>query len=296
MSSQRIPPIQGLLAFEALARLRSVVQASAELHVTPSAVSHRIRQLETRLGFRLFERADFQLSGDGAAYLRRVRDALAVLRDQPAADVTAAATRLRVAVPPTFSRELLLPRLAGFRQIYPEIELTLQVMIPLLNVTAADADIEIRFGAGPFADRESALLQTDRVSPVCSPALLAELGGSVRVDDAEGLGQARLIRCPLEPWRTWFLARGLVVEEPDGGAQFDDIGLVLDAAVAGFGIALMRLALGRAWLDSGRLVRLSAQSAPSPHHYFACWRPGVLERWECASFVDWLRQALQAGD
>ena len=57
MSAPRIPPIQGLLAFEALARLRSVTQAGEELSVTPSAVSHRIRQLELQLGFKLFARA-----------------------------------------------------------------------------------------------------------------------------------------------------------------------------------------------------------------------------------------------
>jgi LysR family transcriptional regulator, glycine cleavage system transcriptional activator len=70
------------------------------------------------------------------------------------------------------------------------------------------------------------------------------------------------------------------------------MGLVLDAAVAGFGVALMRLQLGTPWLDSGRLVRLSARSVPSPHHYFLCWKPGTLDRWECAAFVDWLQQAL----
>jgi DNA-binding transcriptional LysR family regulator len=68
--------------------------------------------------------------------------------------------------------------------------------------------------------------------------------------------------------------------------------LVLDAAVAGFGVAVMRLKLGAAWLDSGRLVRLSPREVPSPHHYFLCWKPGALQRWECASFVDWLRQSL----
>ena len=59
----------------------------------------------------------------------------------------------------------------------------------------------------------------------------------------------------------------------------------------GFGVALMRLQLGAAWLDSGRLVRLSERSVPSPHHYFLCWKAGTLDRWECAAFVEWLKQA-----
>jgi DNA-binding transcriptional LysR family regulator len=292
MAPPRIPPIQCLLAFDALARLRSVTLAGDELAVTPSAVSHRIRQLESQLGLRLFARGDFTLTHEGAAYLARVREALAALRQVPGRGVGGSAVRLRVAVTPTFSRQLLLPRLAAFRHAYPEVDLVLQVSIPVLNVTAEEADVEIRFGTGPFADRESIRLQADDVSPVCSPDYLNEAGPFEGFDSAEQVARARLIRCPLEPWRTWFSACGIALDEPADGAQFNDIGLVLDGAVAGFGVALMRLKLGAGWLESGRLVRLSEHSAASPHHYFVCWKPGALERWECAAFVDWLRGAL----
>ena len=293
----RIPPVQALLAFEAVARLRSVTQAAAELNVTPSAVSHRMRQLESQLGLRLFaNRGDFVPTVQGAAYLVRVREALAALQPPHAGDGQAAvaATRLRVAVTPTFSRQLLLPRLALFRHAYPDIELILQVTIPVHNVTSEDADIELRFGSGPFTDRESMHLLSDDVCPVCSPEYLEAAG---LVDDPfetqQTIARAHLIRTPLEPWRTWFRACGVALPEPASGSQFNDLGLVLDAAVAGFGVALMRLKLGRSWLDNGRLVRLSARSVRSPHDYFLCWKPGALQRWECAAFVDWLRQALR---
>ena len=289
MATLRIPPIQGLVAFEALARLRSVTLAGDELSVTPSAVSHRIRQLESQLGFKLFARADFSLTTDGAAYLARVREALAALQQVPGRGAVPGTTRLRVAVTPTFSRQLLLPRLALFRHAYPEIELVLQVSIPLLNVTAEEADIELRFGTGPWPDRDSVLLQSDAVCPVCSPDYLNEAGPFDGFDTTATVGRARLIRSPLEPWRTWFAANGITLDEPSAGAQFNDIGLVLDAAVAGFGVALMRLKLGAAWLDGGRLVRLSERSVPSPNHYFICWKPGTLDRWECAAFVEWLK-------
>lgn len=292
MAAPRIPPIQGLLAFETLARLRSVTLAGAELSVTPSAVSHRIRQLESQLGFKLFARSDFSLSSEGAAYLNRVREALAVLQQIPGRAGATGTTRLRVAVTPTFSRQLLLPKLALFRHAYPEIDLILQVTIPMLNVTAEEADIELRFGTGPYADRESIRLLSDEVCPVCSPEHLHEAGPFDGFATREAVTRARLIRCPLEPWRTWFTANGITLNEPSGGAQFNDIGLVLDAAVAGFGVALMRLRLGAAWLDNGRLVRLSECSVPSPHHYFLCWKPGALDRWECAAFVEWLQQAM----
>ena len=83
MSAVRIPPIQCLLTFEALARLRSVTLAAEELCVTPSAVSHRVRQLEQILGAKLFGRADFSLTTDGNKYLAHVREGLAILQKFP---------------------------------------------------------------------------------------------------------------------------------------------------------------------------------------------------------------------
>ena len=295
VAAARIPPIQALLAFEAVARLRMVTQAAEELSVTPSAVSHRIRQLEGQLGLKLFaHRSEFLPSAEGATYLARVREALAALQESPRAAGPGPA-HLRVAVTPTFSRQLLLPRLALFRHAYPDIELMLQVAIPVHNVTAEEADIELRFGAGPFPGRESMHLLSDEVCPVCSPGYLHEAGPFGDGFETEAaVSRAHLIRSPLEPWRTWFSACGIGLPEPASGNQFNDLGLVHDAAVAGFGVALMRLKLGQSWLDSGRLVRLSARSVRSPHDYFLCWKPGTLERWECASFVDWLRQAINA--
>jgi DNA-binding transcriptional LysR family regulator len=106
------------------------------------------------------------------------------------------------------------------------------------------------------------------------------------------IDRARLIRSPLEPWRTWFDACGIDRPEPAVGAQFNDLGLLFDAAVSGFGVALARSRLGHAWLASGRLVRLSPRAVPSPHHHHLCWRPGTMDRWECAAFADWIGQAL----
>jgi LysR family transcriptional regulator, glycine cleavage system transcriptional activator len=292
MAVPRIPPIQCLLAFEAVARLRSVSIAAEELSVTPSAVSHRIRQLESALGLALFTRADFRPTTEGAAYLAQVRTALRALERPPGHTEASGTTRLRVAVTPTFSREILLPRLALFRHAYPEIELTLQVSIPLLNVTAEDADLQIRFGAGGYGDVESLRVLSDEVFPVCSPEYLNEAGPFDGFDTALAVARARLIRSPLEPWRTWFDACGIELAEPRGGAQFNDVGLMLDAAVAGFGVTLARAKLGLAWLDSGRLIRLSPRAVASPHHHHICWKAGTLERWECAAFVDWLKAAL----
>lgn len=293
MPPPRIPPIHCLLSFEALARLRSVTLAADELNVTPSAVSHRMRQLESQLGVRLFARNDFTLSADGATYLAQVRQGLQALQQLPgSAPAAPRSAKLRLAVTPTFSRQILLPRLALFRHAYPDVELILQVAIPLLDVKAEEADMEIRYGTGPYAGVEQLRILSDEVVPVCSPDYLNEAGPFDGFDTLEQVSRARLIRSPLESWNTWFRACGIALPEPRAGAQFNDVGLMLDGAAAGFGVALMRLKLGRAWLDNGRLVRLSPRQVASPNHHFLCWKPGVLERWECAAFVDWLRLAL----
>jgi LysR family glycine cleavage system transcriptional activator len=285
----RIPPIQCLLTFEALARLRSVTQAADELCVTPSAVSHRVRQLEQIIGTKLFGRADFSLTTEGTEYLAHVREGLTALGRFPGKDALAGKRKLRVAVTPTFARSILMPRLRAFIDAYPEIDLTLQVSIPLLDVVAEDADLMVRFGTGRYADVEHLCLLTDDVVPMAAPAYLRENGPFETVEDLMG---AKLIKSPLEPWRTWFLAHGVDAPEPVEGSSFNDIGLMCDAAAQGLGIALVRLKLGQPWLDSGQLERLSDRSVPSPHAHYLCWRTGSMDRWECAAFADWLKKSL----
>ena len=292
MAAQHIPPIQCLLTFEAVARLRSAGKAADELCVTPSAISHRIRQLESHLGFKLFGRADFTLTADGAAYLPAVRSGLAALQQTPSRMATKGRTRLRVAITPTFCRVFVMPRLELFRNAFPEVELILQVSIPLLDVTAEEADLEVRFGTGGYTDREHRLVLTEDVTPVCSPSFLNDFGPFEGFATAAEIERAHPIRSPLEPWSTWFGFCGLDRTEPLVGAQFNDMGLVYDAAASGFGVALLRPRLGNAWLQSGRLVRLSPRTAASPHAHYICWKPGTLDRWECAAFADWLEQTL----
>jgi LysR family transcriptional regulator, glycine cleavage system transcriptional activator len=296
LSLTRIPPIQCLLTFEALARLRSVTQTSEELHVTPSAVSHRVKQLEQIIGTKLFGRADFSLTTEGSEYLAHVREGLATLQKFPGiAGVNSGGKRkLRLAVTPTFARSILIPRLRQFTEAYPEIDLTLQVSIPLLDVVAEDADLMVRFGTGRYADIEHVCISKDEVAPLASPGFVREHGPFEASADLEGMS---LLRSPLEPWRTWFAAHHLDWPEPAEGSQFNDIGLMCDGAAAGMGVALIRLKLGAPWLENGSLVRLGSSevftgSVPSPHAHYLCWRTGVMDRWECAAFADWLRKSL----
>jgi DNA-binding transcriptional LysR family regulator len=292
VTAARIPPIQCLLTFETLARLRSVTQAAEELNVTPSAVSHRVKQLEQIIGTKLFGRADFSLTTEGSEYLAHVREGLATLQKFPGTagqSGNPGKRKLRLAVTPTFARSILIPRLRQFTDAYPEIDLTLQVSIPLLDVVAEDADLIVRFGTGRYADLEHVCLMKDEVTPLASPAYVREHGPFDAADDLDG---EALLRSPLEPWRTWFAAHGLDWAEPVDGSQFNDIGLMCDAAAAGMGVALVRLKLGAPWLEHGSLVRLYERNVPSPHAHYLCWRTGMMDRWECAAFADWLKKSV----
>jgi DNA-binding transcriptional LysR family regulator len=288
--TSRIPPIQCLLTFEALARLRSVTQAAEEQCVTPSAVSHRVKQLEQLLGVKLFGRADFSLTTEGSEYLAHVREGLSILERFPGKDgnATPGKRKLRLAVTPTFARSILMPRLRQFTDAYPEIDLTLQVSIPLLDVVAEDADLTIRFGTGRYADVEHLCIMKDDVTPLASPAYIREHGP---FETPEDLADATLLRSPLEPWRTWFAAHDLDWPEPIDGSSFNDIGLMCDAAAQGLGVGLVRLKLGAPWLENGTLVRIFPRQVPSPHGHYLCWRTGAMDRWECAAFAEWLQKA-----
>ncbi|HEX5737803.1 MAG TPA: LysR substrate-binding domain-containing protein [Hydrogenophaga sp.] len=285
----RIPPIQCLLTFEALARLRSVTQTGEELNVTPSAVSHRVKQLEQILGTKLFGRADFSLTTEGSEYLAHVREGLGILQRFPGGAVVPGKRKLKLAVTPTFARSILMPRLRQFTEAYPEIDLTLQVSIPLLDVVAEDADLTVRFGTGRYADVEHICLLKDEVTPLASPAYIRENGP---FDAVEDLQRAALLRSPLEPWRTWFAAHELDWPEPFDGSSFNDIGLMCDAAAQGLGVALVRLKLGAPWIENGSLERISERSIPSPHAHYLCWQAGGMERWECAAFAEWLKKSV----
>jgi DNA-binding transcriptional LysR family regulator len=289
MTAARIPPIQCLLTFEALARLRSVTLAAEELCVTPSAVSHRVKQLEQIIGTKLFGRADFSLTTEGSEYLAHVRDGLASLEKFPSSAIAPGKRKLRLAVTPTFARSLLIPKLRQFTDAYPEIDLTLQVSIPLLDVVAEDADLIVRFGAGRYADLEYVCLTKDEVTPMASPTFVREHGPFETTNDLQHLP---LLRSPLEPWRTWFAAHDLDWPEPMEGSQFNDIGLMCDGAAAGMGVGLVRLKLGAPWLETGSLVRLFERNVPSPHAHYLCWRTGAMDRWEVAAFAEWLKKAV----
>ena len=285
----RFPSIDGLRAFEASARLGSFERAADELAVSASAVAKRIATVEELLGTALFQRQakPLQMTPSGREYLDQVKGALQLLAAMPQhRRSTQRRERLRVLAPPTFARQILVPRLASFGAAHARIELELQLSVPYAEPGAAQADVEVRYGEID-ADAPQVLL-CEQVLPLAAPALLARLAPLRRPAD---LARAPLLRTPLQPWTPWLRAAGLDWPEPSEGPKLLDLGLTLEAAVSGQGVALARPALARPWLAAGSLVPVLAQRAWPTQHYqllthadsdaarqFAAWMRALCQR------------------
>lgn len=279
----RLPPIHTLAAFESAARLGGFAQAAAELCITPSAVSHRIRQLETLLGEQLFDRSPtgVRLTPAGQRTLQGVREAFDKLAQL--FSIETQGMRLTVGSPPTFARNLLIPRLSEFYQQWPDIDIQLVVAAPMQDKPERH-DVDIRFGKPPFDDRLSIKLFDDQLLVLAAPSYLSRRPLSCTTD----LAQAELLRSPLVPWQPWMVAAGLEPREPARGASFTDLGFLLEAAASGLGVAICPGRLAQHWQENGQLVALFDVAVASESTYYALVNRAAAQRPEVEAFLDWL--------
>lgn len=285
----RLPSIDGLRAFEASARLGTFERAADELAVTASAVGKRVSTLEDLLGTALLLRNGKSLvpTVAGREYLSQVRGALGLLASMPLHRRTVQRQqRLRITAPPTFARQVLVPRLDDFAARHPQIELEIVLSVPFVGGTGsglAVGDVEIVHGANAQArDDAERVLMHDRLLPLAAPALIARHGRPRRPAD---LARLPLLRTPIEPWRPWFDAAGLDWPEPASGPRLVDLGLTLEAAVCGQGVALARPSLALASLHAGALQPLFPLSVPAAQPYLL--RPHAGDA-AAGAFADWL--------
>lgn len=283
----RLPPIHALAAFESAARLGGFAQAAVELCITPSAVSHRIRLLESQLGEQLFERSPtgVRLTAAGQRTLAGVREAFDRLAHL--SRVEAPSLSLSVGVPPTFARHLLIPRLPAFYQDWPDIEIQIDVAAPMQDKHGRH-DVDIRFGKGDFDERASIPLFSDHLQVLASPEYLSRRSLVQPTD----LQPSDLLRSPLLPWQLWLSAVGVNGPEPGRGALFTDLGILLEAAASGLGVALCLARVAEPFIARGQLVPLFDQAVPSPHTYHALVDAETAQRPEVTAFTDWLKTSL----
>jgi len=263
--SLRYPSIDGLRAFEAAARLGSFERAADELAVTAGAIGKRIATLEDLLGAAMFSRGakPLALTATGKEYLQQVSAGLKLLSGVPLHQRAAQRSRkLRLTAPPTYARQILVPQLEAYTAAHPDVELEVLLSIPYLHATGSDTDLEVRHGAAD--ELGGTLLMRDVVLPMISPGLLQRLPP---LREPADLVHAPLLRTPIEPWAPWFAAAGLIWPEPAHGPKLVDLGLTLEAAVSGQGVALGRPSLARHWLESGALLPLFDVRSEPAHQY-----------------------------
>ena len=287
-----LPPLQALRALEAAARRRSFSRAAEELHLTHSAVSHHLRALETELGVELFRRAGSRMipTAAGAQLAERVRRSLEDLRN--ALDATrpglSGVTRLELSVMSDFASVWLIPRLGDFYDRHPMVDLSLRMHADVTPPDPYPFDIGIwhrRVDEPGFQIRK---LLDDQVVAVCSPALLARHPG-FRIED---LASMPLLRFSRRSWRDFFEAAGVAGEEPERGPVFDDAGLLLQATVAGQGVATARLQLARGFIERGELVQLGQVRIPASLDYYFTWREGHPREAAIQQFYRWVKAQL----
>lgn len=278
-----LPPLHALPAFEAAARLGSFQAAAEALHLTPSAISHRIRQLEAHLGQDLFERRHraIVLTAAGRRYLAVVRDALLRLDEASAVLRAPQRERLRISAAPALGSKWLVSRIAAYQASHPAVEFSLATATGLGPLLNGEADIGLRYGEEEWPGLLAWKLFEERVYPVCSPALAADLK---HPGDLDG---KRLLRHPLLSWQRWFAAAGLNRPEPAGGPLYEDALLMLEGAVVGHGIALIAGSLATPYVADGRLVRPFAEDCADRSFYVVA-PPAIQERPTAMAFIRWL--------
>lgn len=249
----RLPPLNALRVFHAVARHKSFRQAADELLVTPQAVGQQIKLLEDTLQVPLFERRGRAVEPTEAAillshYVKAGFDEFA----EGVRRVTKSAHRDRINLnaSPYFATRYLLPRLSLFREILPGADLRLTTMIDLPEFGRDDIDMAVQWGYGDWPGHETALLVPDPKVICCTPAIGARIGA------ARDLTRFTLLDT-VKSKRLWpDILRHLGVEQADGDRSigFDDAATMRRATYQGIGVGLVSLIDAEEDLRSGALV------------------------------------------
>ncbi|MBU0829194.1 MAG: LysR family transcriptional regulator [Gammaproteobacteria bacterium] len=284
-------PLNALRAFEVSARHLNLTRAATELHVTQTAVSQHIRNLEERLGKPLFRRLPrgLALTDEGQALLPVVTESFSNLaRALEKLGDTRPREVLTVGAVGTFAVGWLLPRLRDFQQACPFVDLRLLTHNNRVDMAGEGLDYAIRFGDGAWHGTHAERIMDAPMSVMCTPAL------------AHGLRTAAdLARQPLlrsyrtDEWSAWFDAAGATCPVVRG-AVFDSSLTLAEAAAQGAGMALLPVNMFERELQQGRLVRPFAQAL----HRGAYWLTRLQSRPSTsamAAFSTWLMAEARTG-
>jgi len=290
----RIPPVKAIVAFESVARTKSVNRASEELGLTASAVSHQISNLEAIIGQSLFYRSGrgLVLTPTGERYLSDVTGSLADLsRATERASSRADVEILRVHSSPSFGLMWLLPRLASFQEANGDIQLNLACSYEDVSFTSGYYDIDLRHGYANWRDLEVRTLRHEFIAPLASPRYLE----SHPVNTPEDLLTHRLIysETPLVQWKQWFGRTGVSAAHKTFDFSFDRSYMSLETAALGLGIALESLMLASVRIKEGALVPVfdSTHAVEVGAHHLV-YPPQNAELPRVTRFIAWIEREI----
>jgi DNA-binding transcriptional LysR family regulator len=277
-----------LQAFDAVARLGSFKEAAEALHLTPSAISHRIRNLEASLDDALFERVHraVELTASGKA--------LAAVTGRTFADLARAVApasgaknrkRLRIAVSPFFASHWLIPRVSKFMNAHPDIELVIENSSRPIDFASEPFDAAVRVGDGNWDGLSATHLIELRTTPVAT----AEMVKRLKLKKPDDLARAPLIHVTTFPlaWPMWFERAGVAEVKTKQAISMDTFGAALQAAEQGVGVALGLEPLFQARIKAGALARPFAFSLPTGG-YWLVHRPADAKNPALRAFTRWV--------
>ncbi|HET7812579.1 MAG TPA: LysR substrate-binding domain-containing protein [Steroidobacteraceae bacterium] len=285
----RTPSLKAIKTFQIAARHSSFAVAADELCITPSAVSHQIKTLETQLGLPLFSRSAraLALTDAGARYLEQIDD-LFVRLDAVTEQLRARFGRnsVRLHVPAYFASEMLLPRLSEFARLHPGIDLRIETQGARGRAHAAEADISVVVGTGPWTGLVAHPLFAQSLVPAASPGLLAEKP----VRSHEDLNSHTLLvhEARRDDWDRWAASVGLKTLNPAQIVRIDSMSAAMRAAEKRIGIALLPAELSRRKFDSGRLARVFDDELVTQEDYTLLVRTEDENRDDIRALCAWL--------
>lgn len=292
MPTRRLPPLRALEAFMRVVRLGSARAASAELGLSPSALSRRIANLEDFVGKKLFTRAhqQMQLTDEGRSFYDAVAphlDALGEAVDEQSENLRL--LRLHLGVLPLFGSQRLFPRLPELRRLHPRLHIDIDTGPHLLDRVGDTLDAAILLLREPDKAFHAIRLDHNRLHAICNPEIAAQVGPVP--DRAQLARQTFLVHNELpDSFEAWKTALGLTGLEPGAIDHFDSGQLILEAAAQGLGIAIMHDDHMRRARDK-RLTELYDIEIESPYSYWFICRPRALEKRPVRLFHDWLASA-----
>lgn len=299
----RLPGLGAFSTFEAAARHQSFTRAAEELNVTPAAVSYLVRELEAQLKVKLFQRTKraVRLTRAGEILNTSVANALdGIGRAVDRVQSMDGHPVLKVTATPGFAMKWLVPRLNGFLERFPDVDVRVDMSKRPVDFARDDMDIAIRFGAGGYPGLQVERLISDKLFPICSPKLLK---------GPRPLRHPRDLRCftlihvhwqgqgaTWPTWEMWLAAAGVTGIDATRGIHFAESVMAIQAAIDGQGVALGDSSLTATDLAQGRLVRPFdlAVDAPAQFGYWIVVPPRTAAQPLVVAFRDWLRSEAAA--